>query len=241
MDDHFHFNVTPKHGPGYTTRCVMQDDMLTPELVALTKAALSTRGITLTDEQITAAGEEIAKVRIAALAIGRPVRRAFGYFTDEPTCGGSHANADFSPTVTNMNPTVRGRLAPDGQALFESLLSFQRDAVLGDKVPTITRVYNGTTHAIDTMTLGGSFRLSGPADFGPEPATTATTLGVFITRVGMSPVHVTSISRWTDSEIFGSWPTMISSSGNATLSIVVKYPGNSELSTFVYGTTLPVV
>ena len=241
MDNHFHYNVVPKRNGGYTTRCVTQDDLLTPELVASTKAALAIRGIVLTDEHITAAHEESARVRIAALARGRVCRRLFGFFTDEPSCGGSHADADFTPTVQNMNAAAPGRLAPAGQALFESFLSFQRDAVLGDKVPVITRVYNGTTHATDTISLGGSFRLSGPGDFGPEPLTTATTLGIFVQRSGTSPVHVTSISNWTDREIFGSWPAVLIGAGSVTLTLVVKYPGNTQTSTFVYGTPLPVV
>jgi len=115
MDNHFHFNVTPKPTGGYTTRIVFQEDLLTPELVASTKSALAARGVTLTDEQITATGEELAKVRIAALTKCRPIRRAFGLFTEEPTCGGSHPDPDFSPTVENMNVGVRGRLAPAGQ------------------------------------------------------------------------------------------------------------------------------
>jgi hypothetical protein len=194
-----------------------------------------------TDEQITAVGEELSKARIGALSRGRVVRRAFGFFTDEPTCGGSHLDPDFSPTLENMNVAVRGRLAPDGQALFESLISFQRDAVLGDKVPLVARVYNGSTHGTDTLTLGGAFRLSGPGDFGPEPATSATTLGVFLVRAGGTSTRVTSITQWTDSEIFGAWPMTLSGTGNVTLSVVVKYPRNTSTSTFIYGTNLPVV
>ena len=241
MDTHLHFNVTPKAGGGYTTRLVTQEDLLTPELVAAIKAGCTARGITLTDEQITVAGEESAKARIAALARGRVVRRAFGLFTQEPTCGGSHPDPDFTPTIENMNVAVRGRLAPAGQDLFESLITFHRDAVLGDKVPIVTRVYNGTTRATDTITLGGAFRLNGPEDFGPEPTTAETTLGVFLQRTGGSPVRITSISRWTESEIFGSWPTTVAGTGNATLSLIVKYSGNLEPRTFIYGTSLPIV
>lgn len=242
MDTHFHFNVVPKAGgSGNTTRVVTQEEMLTAELVAKTKDALTARGLTLTEEQITAVGEELAKVRIAALAQGRPVRRAFGYFTDEPTCGGVHESPDFTPTVDNMNAGVRGRLAPAGQELFDSQVVFERDGVKGDKVPMLNRVYDGATRQLDRITLGGPFRISGPDDFGPEPSPAASTLGVFLERTGGTPVRIGVFSRWTDSEIFGSWPAAISGTGDAELRIVAQYPNNSGPSVFVYGTTLPVV
>ena len=44
MDEHFHFNVVPMQSGGYTTRAVTQDDLLTAELIASTKAALAARG-----------------------------------------------------------------------------------------------------------------------------------------------------------------------------------------------------
>ncbi len=242
MDSYFHFNVTPLPGSNrVTTRAVHQDDLLTEELVASTKAALDARGITLTPEQITAVGEELSKVRIAALARGRVVRRAFGYFTDEATCGGSHADPDFIPTVENMNASVRGRLAPDGLALFESMLTFQRDGVLGDKTPVVTRVYDGATRTTDQITLGGPFRISGPEAFGPEPAANATDLGIFLQRTGGTPVRIGMFSKWTSSEIYGSWPAAISGTGDVELRVVVLYTGNSEPSEFIYGTDLPVV
>ncbi len=242
MDSNFHFNVVPKAGGnGNTTRVVTQDELLTPELVTSTQTALAARGITLTAEQITAVGEECAKVRIAALAQGRPVRRAFGFFTDEPTCGGSHADPDFTPTVENMNAGVRGRLAPAGQELFDSLVTFQRDGVKGDKVPTVTRVYNGTTRDTDQITLGGPFRISGPGDFGPEPGMVGSTLGIFLERTGGTPVRIGAFSDWTGSEIRGAWPAAISGTGTAELRLVVQYVGNADPSTFIYGTPLTVL
>jgi hypothetical protein len=102
MDNHFHFNVVPKAGgTGNTTRVVNQEELLTPELVTKTKGALEARGITLSEEQINAVGEELAKVRIAALAQGRPVRRAFGFFTDEPTSAApTRARTSPRPWIT---------------------------------------------------------------------------------------------------------------------------------------------
>lgn len=241
MDNHFHFNVIPKAGGGNTTRVVFQEEMLTPELVSLTQAALSARGITLTTEQITAVGEECAKVRIAALAASRPVRRIFGFFTDEPSCGGVHSDPDFTPTVDNMNAGSRGRLAPDGQALFDSIVTFHRDGVKGDKVPTVTRVYDGTTREVDQITLGGPFRLSGPRDFGPEPGMGATLLGIFLVRSGGTAVRIGAFSDWTESEIRGAWPAAISGTGTVELRVVVQYPGNADPSTFIYGTPLAIV
>jgi hypothetical protein len=241
MDSNFHFNVVPKAGGGNTTRVVLQEEMLTPELVSLTQAALTARGITLTTEQITAVGEEIAKVSITALTQSRPVRRAFGYFTHEPTCGGSHADPDFTPTVDNMNAGSRGRLAPAGQELFDSIVTFHRDGVMGDKVPTVTRVYDGTTREVDQITLGGPFRLSGPRDFGPEPGMGATLLGIFLERSGGTPVRIGAFSDWTESEIRGAWPAAISGTGTVELRVVVQYPGNAEPSTFIYGTPLAIV
>lgn len=103
MDQNLHFNVVPKPGGGYTTRIVTQEDLLTAELVASTQAALAARGITLTAEQITAVGEELSKVRIAALARGRVVRRAFGYFTDEPLSAASMPTRTSCPR-SSTNP-----------------------------------------------------------------------------------------------------------------------------------------
>ena len=240
MDQNLHFNVVPKPGGGYTTRIVTQEDLPTAELVASTQAALAARGITLTAEQIAAVGEELSKVRIAALARGRVVRRAFGYFTDEPTVGGVHADPDFLPTLDNMNPNVRTRLAPDGQALFESLIHFQREAVLGDKAPTVTRVYDATTRTTDRLTLGAPFRLTGPGDFGPEPDPAVTTLGVFLQRTGGTRVRVGVFSEWTPSEIFGTWPATLDGTGPAELRVVTQYLGNSQPSTFVYGVPITV-
>ena len=214
MDNNFHFNVVPKAGGGNTTRVVLQEEMLTPELVSLTKAAL---------------------------AASRPVRRAFGYFTDDPTCGGSHADPDFTPTVDNMNAGSRGRLAPAGQELFDSLVTFHRDGVMGDKVPTVTRVYDGTTREVDQITLGGPFRLSGPRDFGPEPGMGATLLGIFLERSGGTPVRIGAFSDWTESEIRSAWPAAISGTGTVELRVVVQYRGNAEASTFIYGTPLAIV
>lgn len=241
MDPYFHYNVIPKTGGGFTTRVVTQEDLLTPELVATTLAALAARGITLTAEQLTAAGEELSKTRIAALARGRTVRRAFGYFTQEPTCGGSHTDADFTPDVGNMNVAVRGRLAPAGQDLYESLIQFQRDGVMGEKAPTINRVYDSTSRLTDRITLGGPFRISGPEAFGPEPDPAATTLGLFLERTGGTPVRIGVFSRWTDTEIFGSWPAALTGTGTAELRIVVRYVNNAGPSTFIYGTPLTVV
>ena len=241
MDNNFHFNAVPKAGGGTTTRVALQEEMLTPELVSLTQTALTARGITLTPEQITAVGEESSKVRIAALAASRPVRRAFGYFTDDPTCGGSHADPDFTPTVDNMNAGSRGRLAPAGQELFDSLVTFHRDGVMGDKVPTVTRVYDGTTREVDQITLGGPFRLSGPRDFGPEPGMGATLLGIFLERSGGTPVRIGAFSDWTESEIHSAWPAAISGTGTVELRVVVQYPNNAAPSTFIYGTPLPIV
>jgi hypothetical protein len=242
MDSHFHFNVVPIPGTNrVSTRVVHQEDLLTPELVASAKAALDARGITLTPEQITAVGEELSKVRIAALAQGRVVRRAFGYFTDESTCGGSHDDPDFTPTVDNMNAGVRSRLAPDGLAYFDSLVTFQRDGVLGGKTPVVTRVYDGAARDTDRITLGGPFRLSGPDAFGPEPPAGASDLGIFLERDGGTPVRIGMFSKWTNSEIYGSWPAAISGTGDVRLSIVVRYGGNTDPSEFVYTTDLPIV
>ena len=241
MDNNFHFNAVPKAGGGTTTRVALQEEMLTPELVSLTQTALTARGITLTPEQITAVGEELAKVSITALTQSRPVRRAFGYFTHEPTCGGSHADPDFIPTVDNMNAGSRGRLAPAGQELFDSLVTFHRDGVMGDKVPTVTRVYDGTTREVDQITLGGPFRLSGPRDFGPEPGMGATLLGIFLERSGGTPVRIGAFSDWTESEIRSAWPAAISGTGTVELRVVVQYPNNAAPSTFIYGTPLPIV
>lgn len=242
MDSNFHFYVIPKAGgAGNTTRVVFQEEMLTPELVSLTKAALAARGFTFSDEQLIAVGEEIAKVSITALSQSRPVRRSFGYFTHEPTCGGVHSDPDFIPTVENMNAGSRGRLAPDGQALFDSIVTFHRDGVKGDKVPTVTRVYDGTTRAVDQITLGGPFRLSGPGDFGPEPGMGATLLGIFLERSGGTPVRIGAFSDWTESEIRSAWPAAISGTGTVELRVVVQYRGNAEASTFIYGTPLAIV
>lgn len=242
MDNNFHFNVIPKAGGiGNTTRVVFQEEMLTPELVSLTKAALAARGFTFSDEQLIAAGEEIAKVSITALTKSRPVRLAFGYFTHEPSCGGVHADPDFTPTVDNMNAGSRGRLAPDGQALFDSIVTFHRDGVKGDKVPTVTRVYDGATRTVDQITLGGPFRLSGPDDFGPQPGMGATLLGIFLERSGGTPVHIDAFSDWTESEIRSAWPAAISGTGPVELRVVVQYPKNIAPSTFIYGTPLTIV
>jgi len=241
MDNHFHFNVVPKAGGGNTTRVVFQEEVRTPELVALAKAGLDARGVTLTEEQITAVGEEVSKAKIRELAKGRPIRRAFGYFTDEPTCGGRHDNPDFIPTVDNMNAGARGRLTPDGLALFDSIVSFQRDGVIGDKVPIINRIYDGATRETGQITLGGPFRISGPEDFGSEPAMGATLLGIFLERDGGTPVRIGMFSKWTDSEIFGSWPAAISGTGDVQLRIAVQYSGNADPSVFVYGEDLPIV
>lgn len=241
MENHFPFNVIPKVGGGNTTRVVPQEDMLTPELVALTKTALTARGITLSDEQITACGEELSKTMIGGLAIARVIRRAFGFFTYEASCGGTHADPDFSPTPANMNAGVRARLAPGGQALFESLLHFFRVAVLGAKAPTVTRVYDGTSREIDRITLGGPFRLTGPRDFGPQPNPADTALGVFLVRTGGTPVRIGVFSDWSPSEIFGAYPAAISGTGNVQLSVVTRYPGNADPSTFIYSPTLPIV
>lgn len=242
MDNHFHYNVVPQPGGSrYSTRVVHQEDLLTYELVASTKAALDARGIALTLEQINAVGEELSKVRIAALARGRVVRRAFGYFTDESTCGGTHDDPDFTPTLDNMNAGVRGRLAPDGLALFDSQLTFLRDGVLGGKVPTVTRIYDGATRLLERITLGGPFRISGPESFGPEPAAGATTLGLFLERTGGTPVRIGMFSKWTETEIFGSWPAAISGTGDVELRVVTLYPNNTDPSEFVYTPSLPIV
>lgn len=241
MDTNLHFNVVPLASGGYTTRLVAQEDVLTPELVALTAAALAARGLNLTPEQITAAGEELAKVQLRELARGRPIRRAFGLFTYEATTGGRHQSPDFIPTLDNMTPAVRGRLSPEGQALFDSLISFERESVLGGKTPEVTRVYDGATRALDRITLGGPFRLSGPESFGPEIDPAVSALGIFLERTDGTPARVAMFSRWTESEIFGSWPAAISGTGPAELRVVTKYPGNTSPSTFVYGTPLPIV
>jgi hypothetical protein len=242
MDGKFHFNVIPKPGgSGNTTRIVLQEELGTAGLVAAVQAGLTARGVTATAEQITATGEEIAKASIAALAQGRPVRRAFGYFTYEPSCGGVFDSPDFLPTVDNMNAGVRGRLAPDGQALFDGQITFERDGVKGEKVPMISRIYDGATRQLDRITLGGPFRINGPEDFGPEPSPAATTLGIFLARTGGAPVRIGMFSKWTDSEIFGSWPAAIPGTGDVELRIATLYPSNTSPSVFIYGTLLPVV
>ena len=242
MDSHFHFNVVPMpSGDANTTRVVFQEDLGTAELVTLVKAALLARGIEMSEAHITATGEEIGKATIASgLARGRPVRRAFGYLTWEPACGGRHADPDFTPTAENMNATGRGRLSPQGQVLFDSLVTFHRDGVVGSKVPIVTRVFDGTLTECDCLTLGGPFRLSGPKDFGPQPAAANALLGVFLQRTGGTPVRIGAFSEWTESEIFGSWPAAISGTGTVELRVVTQYTNNSQLSTFVYGTPLTV-
>lgn len=125
--------------------------------------------------------------------------------------------------------------------MFDSLLSFQRDGVKGEKVPTLTRVYDGTTREVDQITLGGPFRISGPGEFGPEPGVGATLLGIFLERTGGTPVRIGAFSDWTQSEIRGAWPAAISGTGTVELRLVVQYPNNADSSTFIYGTPLPVV
>lgn len=77
--------------------------------------------------------------------------------------------AIFLLCLTTGNPATagRGRLSPQGQVLFDSLVTLHRDAVFGSKAPTVTRVYEGTLAECDRITLGGPFRISGPKDFAP--------------------------------------------------------------------------
>jgi hypothetical protein len=105
----------------------------------------------------------------------------------------------------------------------------------------LTRVYDGATKLLDRITLGGPFRISGPEDFGPEPNGPATTLGIFLKHTGGTPVRIGMFSKWTESEIFGSWPAAISGTGDVELRVVTQYPGNADPSVFIYGTMLPVV
>ena len=138
-----------------------------------------------------------------------------------------------------MNAGVNGRLAPYGQAYFDSLVTFHRDGVKGERVPTITRVYDGTTRLLDTISPGGSFRISGPGQFGSEPPADSTTLGLFLRLTSATTlVQIGSVAEWTDSEIYGAWPAGLS--GTYELRAIVKYPRNVSLSTFIYGTNLTV-
>jgi hypothetical protein len=91
------------------------------------------------------------------------------------------------------------------------------------------------------LPVGGPFRISGPDDFGPEPDGPATTLGVFLQRTGGTPVRIGMFSKWTESEIYGSWPAAISGTGDVELRIATLYSGNAAPSVFIYGTPLPVV
>ena len=242
MDTDFHFNVLPLPSGGNTTRVVFQDDLATPELTAKIKADLEARGITLTEEQIAATGEAMARIIIVeGMAKSRPVRRAFGYLTWEPACGGKHESPDFSPTPENMNATGNGRLAPQGQALFDTTVTFHREAVLGARTPVVTRIFDGSMRECECITLGGPFRLSGPRAFGPDPDPANAALGIFLKRAGADPVRIAAFSDWSDSEIFGSWPAAIPGTGDVELSVATLYPRNAHPSIFKYGKSLPIM
>lgn len=112
--------------------------------------------------------------------------------------------------------------------------------MLGDKAPTVTRVYDATTRETDGITLGGPFRLSGPGDFGPDPNPANPALGVFLQRAGGTRVRIGVFSDWSPSNIFGTWPATLDGTGPAELRIAVQYPRNSAVSVFIYGTPLEV-
>ena len=115
--------------------------------------------------------------------------------------------------------------------MLENGITFQRDAVLGAKVPDIDRVYDGATRSLNRCTPGGAFRLSG-RDFGLEPDGTVLTLGVFLTPA----VRINSYSDWTPTEIMGSWPSGLV--GAQRLSVVARYDTGASNRAGIYGTNL---
>ena len=232
MDSHFHYNVVPNpNGQNVSTRVVFQDDLLQPELVATVATETG-----LTPAQITQAGTAILRQIILAGKISRVTRRLFGLFTFTPRSGGSQPDADFQPTVENMNVSLNASLAPDGQALFETGLTFQRDGVLGERGPVINRVYDAAARATDRCTPGGPFKIGGH-EFGQEPGATATGMGLFLKPVaGGAAVRIGFFSEWTATEIMGAWPAGLT--GAQQLSIVTTYEGSSSPRTFIYGTNL---
>lgn len=239
MSTTLQYDVIPLAGGEYTTRVINREDINTPQLVDLVVAQLAAAGTPLTAEQVTACGTALARVKIDLLAKGHVIRRAFGYETSEIDTGGRHADADFTATNEAMHPTISTRLAPQGQADLEARIVYERRAVKAERAPTIARVYDGTENECDCLTLGGPCRISGPASFGPEPARTATTLGLFVKREGGTEKRL-AWSRWTDSDVFASWPATLDGTGPATLRAVVKYDGNSQTSSFIFTTPLEV-
>lgn len=229
MDNNFHYNVVPA-GTKVSTRVVFQEPMTQNELIALVVGETG-----LTSDQVTSAGTSILKQVILGAQKGRKSQRLFGLMTFTPRCGGVHADADFQPNVANMNLAVNATLSPGGIALLEGGISFTRDAVLGEKVPEIDRVYDGTTRGINRCTPGGAFRIGG-RDFGFEP-NGGTSLGVFLKPVaGGAAVRVVSYSDWTGTEIMGSWPAALTGAQN--LSIVAQYSTGGSFRTGMYGTPL---
>lgn len=230
MPNVFHYNVVPS-GANVSTRIAFQGDVAQSDLVA---AAATSSG--LTPEQVTAAGTAIFQQIIGAGKNSKKVRRLFNLFTFTPRCGGVHSDADFQPTPTNMNLSINLTLAPDGLALMEEDLSFQRDQVMGTKVPVIDRVYDANSRVLNKCTAGGAFRISGH-DFGLEPGAGASSLGVFLTPVaGGAAVRVAGYSEWTETEIMGSWPSPLT--GAQQLSIVTNYSIGGSNRTGMFGTHL---
>ncbi len=230
-DNAFHYNVIPS-GSGVSTRVALQEDLDSDTLLAQVAAQTGQ-----TQAVVDTVGRALFAGILDAARASRTARRVCGLFTFKPSCGGKHADADFQPTVENMNLDVNLTLSPEGHAVFETGITFVRDAVLGDKVPAITRVYDATTRTLDRCTPGGAFRISGH-DFGPEPGPADTTLGLFLAPVsgGGAALHVASYSHWTATEIMGAWPPGLT--GAQRLSLVVRYTGGGASRTGIYSTNL---
>ncbi len=235
MDPHFHYNVIPKTTTaGVTTRIVFQDELTPAEIYA---AAATESG--LTAAQVEAATTAAFRQIIIGARRGQRARRVGSYFSFTPRCGGGFPTADFEPTVENMNLAINAALSPDGDSLFVDGLTFQRDGILGQKLPEILRVYDALTRTLDAFTPGNPFKISGH-DFGPEPALGNTTCGLFLQTVGTTnpPTRIPAYSDWTPSEITGAWPASLS--GDQRLTITTSYEGSTDLRTFIWPTILSI-
>lgn len=235
------YDVVARPGGKSTTRVVNREDITTDQLCELAVTELAAMGQTFTAAQVTAVGVALSKVKIAKLAEGHVIRRAFDYYTEELDTGGIHDSPDFTPTNESMSPSLTARLAPQGQALLESLITYERRQVAGQKLPIITRIYDAAMRECDCISLGKSFRLGSDRAFGPEePDAANAELGLFLTRTGGTPVRLSDFSHWTDSEICGAWPAAISGTGDVEVKLVVRYPKNASNSVFTYGKLIPI-
>jgi hypothetical protein len=199
----FHYTVVPKaSGAGVSTRVSYQEDYTEDQLVADVAAEQS-----LTPQQVTAVGTGLLQRIIAAARDTRRTRNLFDLITFLPTCGGSQDGPDFMPSPAAINVGINGNLTPDGQALFENGMTFQRDGVDGAKTPLIERVYDATARQRDQYTPGGGFKIGGNA-FGPQPDVLNNAgVGIFLDPFVAGPkVRVNSYIDWSDTAITGRGP-----------------------------------